>query len=150
MVTHFFPPKVLQLHNRYSWQGLFNTWEAKVQKFIFCIKNIVDYLKHLPPFGKNQWLPYDETINLIKFALTHKWNKELPVHGLKFTSKSINKLIDLCDSLNMAVGIFNDKVDGKIQTKKTSSLVKDTNQTHQLQKKIGSNQVCETLRILPK
>ena len=70
-MTHFFPPKALQFHNRYLHWGLFKPRDSNLLIFFCHVNNIVEYLKHLPPFGTYKGLPNDKIINLAKFTLSH-------------------------------------------------------------------------------
>ena len=69
LMNHFLPPKLIQHQKRYLHQGLFNSCDSKIQGFIFCVYEIVDYLKNLPLFGMNQGLPYDKIIRIFEFTL---------------------------------------------------------------------------------
>ena len=66
LTTHFFPLKELQHQKIYLGWGLFNPWDSNIREFVFCVKNIIDYLEHFYPYGKSQGLPDDEMINWIK------------------------------------------------------------------------------------
>ena len=69
LISHFFPPKLLQRQKRYIRRGLYKPQDTKILYFICFIYNMVEYLEKFPPFGEGQRLPDNEIINLVEFSL---------------------------------------------------------------------------------
>ena len=90
----------------YLYQGLFNTQEYKIHKFIHHNNNIVEYLEHFLPFIIAQGLPYEKITKIAEFALTREWQKKIPVQEFESASKSTNKLVEFCEYLEMSVDII--------------------------------------------
>ena len=89
MITQFFPTKATQNQKRYLYGAMSNPWGINIQEFICRIKEILDYLEDFPLFGSNQVLPEDNLIELVEFALTRKWQKQLPAQGYESTRKDL-------------------------------------------------------------
>ena len=69
LISHFFPPKVLQHHNIYLRRGVYKPRDTKIHDLICFIDKMVEYLKKFPPFGAGQRLPEDDILELVEFSL---------------------------------------------------------------------------------
>ena len=92
--NNLFPTKALLHQKRYLHWGLFVPQESKMCKFIFHLKNIVQYLERFPTFWTNQGIPDNEIIKLIKFALYCKWQIQLLIQGFNYATKILNMIIN--------------------------------------------------------
>ena len=71
----------------------------------------------------DQQLPNYEIIELVKFRINCRCQKQLPVQVFNSTTKSLNKLLDFYKWLNKYKEIFHDKDDGIHPNKKSISSV---------------------------
>ena len=53
-MTHFFPPKALQLQKRHLYQGMFKPHTLKIRKLICHMNKMVEYLEYLLYFWQYQ------------------------------------------------------------------------------------------------
>ena len=67
LISHSFPTKYLNRQKRYLRRGLYKHRDTKVWDLIFCIAEMVEYLKKFPPFRAGQCLPEDAILELVDF-----------------------------------------------------------------------------------
>ena len=112
LTNHFLPQEEIKYQKRYLFWVLFKSHDYKIGKFICCVNEIFEYLKHFTSLGKYQGLAEDKIIELINFALLSKWKNQLPVQGFDLEANDLNKLVEFCGQIDMAGEIFHDKGDG--------------------------------------
>ena len=112
LTTHFLPTKALKHQKSYLHQGLFNTQDSHIHKFICCINDIILYIENFPLFGMDQGFTNDQMIKLIEFELPKEWKKKLLMQGFNSFAKIPNKIVELCGWLHMSEYIFHNKGDG--------------------------------------
>ena len=96
------------------------------------MKEMVDYLKNLLPFGTNQVFPEDGLTELVGFELPRKWQKQLIVQGYELTGKNLYKLIDFCKRLKMLKEINNYKGGDTHPNNNKTNPFPDTKNPHRL------------------
>ena len=119
-MTHFFPPKALQLQKSYLLRGLFKPRYSKIFNLIYHTNNIVYYLYHFLSFRISQGFHDNKLINIIKFTLPYKPHKQLLMKGSDSAIKSLNKISELCKLLDTEGQILHDKIDGTNPNKKAN------------------------------
>ena len=90
---------------------------SKILKFVYRVHSIDKYLEHFSPFGTSQVLPDDKLVKLADPALPLKWQRQLLSQVFYSSSKSLNKLVDLCELLDMSGEILHKKGEGSHPTK---------------------------------
>ena len=66
IITHLFPPKELQIQNRYLQRGVYKTRDTNIRNFVRRIDKIVEYLNNFLLFGSNRGLPESEILDIVK------------------------------------------------------------------------------------
>ena len=66
LITHIFPPKALQIQNRYLQRGVYKTCDTNIRNFVRRIDKIVEYLNNFLLFGSNRGLPESEILDIVK------------------------------------------------------------------------------------
>ena len=91
------------------------------------MNNIVKYLDHILPFVTPQIFTDNEIFDPVEFALSCECHKQLCMKISNLTTNSLNKLVELCDQLDMSEVISHDKCDDAPSNKNPISAVQATN-----------------------
>ena len=69
LISHFFPPKALQIQKRYLQRGLYKPRGTKIQEFVSQIDKMVEYLEKFLPLGIYQGLPNNNILDFVELSL---------------------------------------------------------------------------------
>ncbi len=63
-----------------------------------------EYLQRFPPFGHNQQLPLDESLDIAEFAVPQSWQCTMHMHGFVPILHDENTLIEFCECIEFLEG----------------------------------------------